>query len=220
MFLESSIMHELINKHTSLSFLAKPKKLYQVSVMYPWKKSHLNEIEAYTIIRTSFSHTNSPTKCNRSYLEWWTTFINSTLTSEKIRMEDIKVWNLLVSANLSKGKNDKKKEEKQGDVDKNTSAEGGYKISGQGTNIAKRTWVKPSPFHFLCLFNSSWMAKFASVPFHYSTFHFCHDKLNKGGKLHKSPHELPLSLTLQPQNLKNSQLRVSNFQFFLITLFR
>jgi hypothetical protein len=82
---------------------------------------------------------------------------------------------------LSKGKNDKKTKEKQGDVDKNTSAEAGYKISGQSTNIAKRTWVKPSPFHFLCLFD------FASVPFHYSTFHFCHDKLNKGGKLHKSP---------------------------------
>ena len=41
MFLQSSIMHKLINKHTSAFFLAIPKKLYQVSVMDSWKKGHL-----------------------------------------------------------------------------------------------------------------------------------------------------------------------------------
>lgn len=35
MFLERSIVHELINKHTSPFVLTISKKLYQVSVMYP-----------------------------------------------------------------------------------------------------------------------------------------------------------------------------------------
>jgi hypothetical protein len=77
---------------------------------------------------------------------------------------------------LSKGKNDKKTKEKQGDVDKNTSAEAGYKISGQRTNIAKRTWVKPSPFHFLCLLIPvEWLNLHQS---HSTTLHFIFAMIN------------------------------------------
>lgn len=57
MLLKSSIMHEFIDKDTFSFFLAKPKKLYQVSVMYPRKKSHLS-IEACVSQQTPGSDTN------------------------------------------------------------------------------------------------------------------------------------------------------------------
>jgi hypothetical protein len=45
-----------------------------------------------------------------------------------------------------------------------------YKISGQGTNIAKRIWVKPSPFHFfVCLIPIEWPDLQQS---HSTTLHF------------------------------------------------
>lgn len=48
MLLQGSIVHEFVNKDTFTFFLAKAKELYQVSVMYPWEKSHLS-IEWYII---------------------------------------------------------------------------------------------------------------------------------------------------------------------------
>ena len=49
MFLEGSIVHVFVNKDTFPVFLAIPKKLHEVPMMYPRKKSHLSQMEERSV---------------------------------------------------------------------------------------------------------------------------------------------------------------------------